>query len=184
VNRRSSRWLDAYRDGELSPRQGKRIAQRVASDPESALHVERTSALGAAVRDAWREGPPAPTPEFLISVLRPEMKRVDAERAGSGRLGAWLDPLRRLVRPVPVGALAAACAVLLLLVLPGDVGQGLSPVPPLTAASDAPGEDTPIYDLAQGEQPLMILKGEDGSTVIWILDDGESLSGLVADGWA
>ena len=184
MNRRSSRWLDAYRDGELSPRQRTRVERRVASDPEAALHVERTSALGSAVRDAWREGPPAPTPEFLISVLRPEMNRVDADLAGSGRLDAWLDPLRRLMRPVPVGALAAACAVLLLLALPGDVGQGVHPVSPMIAESEAPGEATPIYDLAQGEQPLMILKGEDGSTVIWILEDGESLSGLVADGWA
>ena len=183
MNRRSSKRLDAYRDGELSPRLRERVERRLASDSGAARHVERTAAVGSAVRDAWREGPPAPSPEFMIALLRPEMDRLDAELAGAARLGAWLELLRRLVRPVPAGVLAAACTVLLL-VLPSEVGQGVNPVLEPLAESDVSGEVTPIYDLAQGEQPLMILKGEDGSTVIWILEDAENLSGFVADGWA
>ncbi len=180
MNRRSSKRLDAYRDGELSPQLRERVERRLASDSGAARHVERTAAVGSTVCDAWREGPAAPSPEFMIALLRPELDRVDAELAGR----AWLEPLRRLLRPVPAGALAAACAVLLLLVLPAELGQRVNPVQPPFAQSDVSGEATPIYDLAQGEQPLMILKGEDGSTVIWILEDVENLSGLVADGWA
>jgi len=44
---------------------------------------------------------------------------------------------------------------------------------------------SPFYDLAQGDKPLLILEGTDGSTVIWVLDDPDQLSfASDADGWA
>jgi anti-sigma factor RsiW len=186
VSGRLGRRLDAYRDGELSPRERERVERWLAADADSARHVAQTDALGGAIREAWREGPAAPSPELLIAVLRPELARVDAELAGAGRLWleAWLSSLRRLLAPAPAAAFAAACAVLLLLAMPAEVGLPVNPTRLPPPALEAGVEDTPIYDLAQGDQPLMIMKGEDGSTVIWILEDEEHMSGLVADGWA
>ena len=49
------------------------------------------------------------------------------------------------------------------------------------AAFDSP---TTIYDLAQGDSPLMIFESDDGATVLWMLEE-ESVSSLAAAaGWA
>lgn len=187
--RRFWEWrLEAYRDGALSGRQRRRVERRAESDPASARHLRATEALGAAVRAAWTEGAPAPSNEYLIAALRPRMAQIDAE-LGKRPARRWLGALGLGLRPLPAVAFAGAALVALYLALPRLVeppGSALSP--PSTAVAEtpdlAPGQG--IYDLAQGDSPLMILEAEDGSTVIWILEDGEQLSLFPAsrDGWA
>ena len=191
MRRTSERRLDAYRDGELSPGHRQRVEQRLAGDPEAARRVADTEQMGRAIRSAWSDGPPVPPADYLIAALRPEMRRIDRELAEDGALPRLLGRLRHAFRPAPAGVFAVACALLLYLALPS-----LFPAEPaaplvaqaptvLAAAVEAEEEFAPIYDLAQSDQALMILQGEDGSTVIWVLDEPEPLSAApAADGWA
>lgn len=187
MRRRDERLLDAYRDGALDARERARVEQRLQRESDARARVQQTDGVGRAIREAWTDAPPAPSPEYLIAALRPELTRIDEELAREGlirRFGEWL---RDALRPVPAAALVGVCAVaLLVLMLPEDIRRG-----PL-AERDAPYQvsavnpvATPFYDLAQGDKPLLILEAQDGSTVIWVLDDPDQLSfSSDTDGWA
>ena len=193
MRRARERRLDAYRDGELSPGARHSVERSLARDPEAARRVDDTERLGRAIRAAWSEGPPVPSPDYLIAALRPELRRIDRELAEVGALSRLLGRLRQGLQPAPAGAFAAACALALFLflalpsLLPSDLA---APTPSIVAQAptgSVAGSEAfaPIYDLAQSDQPLMILQGADGSTVIWVLNDPEPLSALPgADGWA
>src|SRR5262249_15032105 len=78
-------------------------------------------ALGRLVREAWTEGPQAPSTEFLLAAIRPALAEIDRERRAqpswSRAVDAFLQRLSGALRPSPAFAAAAAGAFLLMLVL-------------------------------------------------------------------
>jgi len=179
---RGSRHLAAYRDGALGDASRARTERRLESDPDARRELGELDALGTAVRSAWNEGPPAPRTDHLIAALRPELARIDRERAAereNSGLRRVLAAVRQLARPIPIGALSAAAALAL------AISTGVIPMPG-SSGSDFQGTDvagtmsiespSAIYDLRGGDQPLMIFE-EGEATVIWMLpDDDETIS--------
>ncbi len=178
---RLERQLAAYRDGELSPRARKRLERCLRSDPESVDRLRQMESLGAAVREAWTEGPVAPSAVFLVNALRPEMRRVDAELAARSPWQRLVQHVSEVLRPVPVTALAGTVAAGLLLVWLGlptlDDGKPAPPDVVATLASPAA-----IYDLDSAEHPLLVYELEDGVTVIWLLEGEDHISGRLPTG--
>ena len=125
MKRGRERKLEAYRDGALGESERRRIERDLEKDLDAARYVERSTALGALVREAWREGPPAPSAERLLASIAPEMRRIDAERAAGsaggralGRLSRWLRDGLEAVNGrwlAAGGALAAVCAAFLMI---------------------------------------------------------------------
>lgn len=191
--RRLEKQIGAYRDGALSERQAEALRRRLDTDPDVRLELARHEMLGRLTREAWREGPRSPSPELLIAVLRPGMARIDAELKDS-----WVLRWRGWLTPAPLVALGTAAALLALaIVQPEAVRPSAEPaVPSLTAQTEAPGipqaptrseaaRDIPVYDLAQGDSPLMLFEDE-GTTFIWLIEPeklGDDLSALPG-GWA
>ena len=183
---RKERELGAYRDGELRGAERERVRSRLSEDPAAALELERVNALGGAVRAAWSEGPPAPAAEFVIQALRPELARIDRERAA--RRSWWrrsplelLAPLRSAQAMGLAGTLAAALVIVFLQTPgPGLQGVPVSPEADLMASFGAPSS---IYDLEQARDPLLIYELADGVTVIWMLEEepAEKLSSSSAN---
>ncbi len=160
------------------------------------------------IREAWTEGPPAPTPEHLIAALRPAMTRVDAERAAASLSERILEQFVSWARPAATAAVAGAAVVALFLLLPStpqragsSTGAGLA----TTSLTPSPGLETvaftqqmpavfkdgvalnvgvpqAIYDLAQGDTPLMLFEADDGATVIWLLAEATRPGDLPAGG--
>ena len=185
MKNRRERQLGAYRDGELSARMRQRIEQQLNSDPESEQEVQRLEMLSKAVREAWTEGPPAPSPALLINALRPAMRRVDEELAARSLWRQLRERFADVLRPVPVTALAGTCAAALLLVLLGSPTHEDAPAvsPPRMSTLASPAA---IYDLDQVGKPLLIYELEDGVTVIWLLEGEQGFSGRLprVDRWA
>lgn len=169
-------------------------------------------ALGSVIREVWTEGPRAPSPEYLIAALRPAMAAVDAERASAPLWERALEQMTSWMRPASAALLSGAAAVALFLLLPSStpVAPEFAPKGGIVADSGPaiPGTETvafsqqvparfedgvalnvgvpqSIYDLAQGENPLMLFQADDGATVIWVLGKAELSGGLpLAGGWA
>ncbi len=165
--KRKQQWIDAYRDGELSERKRRKVEAWLAEDAESASWLEQSDAVSKAVRKSFQDIPRAPSPEYLIASLRPEMARIDAERAEQTPEPSWLNWLR----PAPMGALAAGCAAVIALVaIQLDL---TAPGQTIARAEILPAFPATIYDLDSGESPLMVFEGEDGATIIWTLEEDE-----------
>jgi anti-sigma factor RsiW len=195
--RRLEKQIGAYRDGDLSERQAEALRRKLEADPEARLELARHEALGRLTREAWRAGPPPPSPEMLIAVLRPALTRIDREleKTRPERWRGWLAP-------APLVAIGTAAALLALaIVQPAAIrptaeraaaalaARADTPTPQLavesTAASTEPERDIPVYDLAQGDSPLMLFEN-DGTTFIWLIEPeklGDDLSALPG-GWA
>jgi hypothetical protein len=169
-------------------------------------------ALGSVIREVWTEGPRAPSPEYLIAALRPAMATVDAERASAPLWERALDHMASWTRPASAALLSGAAAVALFLLLPtstpvapdvaprggvvADSGAAIPGAEPVAFSQQMPalfedgvalnvGVPQSIYDLAQGENPLMLFEADDGATVIWVLGKSELSGGLpLAGGWA
>jgi hypothetical protein len=197
--RRLEKQIAAYRDGALAGRAAEAVRRELDSDPEARLELARADALGRLTREAWREGPPAPSPELLIAMLRPRLARIDAELEAE-RPARW----RSWFAPAPLAALGAVAAALVITVLlpepqPGSTDAALPRVvaraenalppaaAPLPVAATEPADEIPVYDLAQGNSPLMLFE-DGGTTFIWLLepdqaaDDLSSLPGT-REGW-
>jgi anti-sigma factor RsiW len=199
IRRRLEKQVGAYRDGALSKARSDEIRRRLESDPEARTELARYESLGRLTREAWREGPPAPSAELLIAALRPGMARIDAEleeQRSSRQRGWWL--------PVPVLAMGAAAAVAAAVLLRSDVLEPLAgarapelvaraenPAPlaasPVADAAPNVSEELPVYELAQGDSPLVVFE-DGGTTFIWLLDepkrpDDLSSLTLVSGGW-
>ncbi len=206
MKRRIEKRLDAYNDGALSEREKRRVEASLAAEPELQAHVAQRRALGQIVRDAWTEGPPAPPAASLIGVLRPAMARIDAERAAASPRERFKERLGELFRPGPVAALVGAAAIVLMLILSGSQNLGSlieadpsgardiarrfapDPLPPNLLVQPATGVEAEvapgtIYDLFQGEEPLLVLDSED-ATIIWILPDDSLSRQRGTAGWA
>ena len=187
MRERWRRQLEAYRDGALPIGRRERLERLLRSDPESAQALEEIESLGTAVRAAWTEGPPAPTPEYLIQALRPALARADAELVRPSRLRRALTDALDFVRPTPIGALVASAAAVLLFILsyPQPLWDGGSIDVPIETQLNVPRA---IYDLGSVQVPILVFEGEDGSTFIWLVED-DAEEGLTrhwteSDGWA
>jgi len=171
--------LEAYRDGMTNARERARVEKVLARDPEAAAHLRTTEWLGRNVREAWGEGPPAPSPERILTMIRPALRQIDAERAAA-RETRW--NWRAAFAPLPVGALAATAALALFLIpfeieLPRvQVASLLAPQAVQPVAHESLESPSAIYDLAQGDKPVMVFEAQDGSTVIWLLEEDDGLS--------
>lgn len=195
--RRLEKQVGAYRDGALSAQEADLLLRRLELDPEAKLELARHEALGRLTREAWREGPAGPSPERLIANLRAGMRRIDAEleEASPKSWRGWLAPS-------PLVAVGAAALLLALAIVqpesmrePARGGESAltaraamtgDPVPAERVSTRSePEREIPVYDLAQGESPLMLFEDQ-GTTFIWLLEPeklGDDVSALPG-GWA
>jgi len=174
--------LEKYRDGMASARERARLEKLIASDSEAASHFHTTEWLGRNVREAWLDGPPAPSPERILTAIRPALRQIDAERA-LAREARW--SWRNLFGPIPLTAFGAVAAALALFLVPLEIeapfvryASVMSPqFGAVPVANDSLQSPTAIYDLAQeGDKPVMVFEAEDGSTVIWLLEEDDGIS--------
>jgi hypothetical protein len=122
LNQRLQTAIEAYRDGELSPRRSRAAERTLAQDGEARNYLRSGEALSRLVRESWSEGPTSPPPERFLAAIRPELARIDAERARRAAERAparWLAGWADWLRPLPLGGVgafagAAAAAVIAL----------------------------------------------------------------------
>jgi len=201
VRRSRERRLEAYRDGMLGPRERESVEHLLERDEECAHYLERSSKLGSMIRDAWTEGPPAPSSERFLAAIAPEIRRIDIERATPRhRFSSTLRRLGRTLRAswVPAGfATAAAAAALVMAIGAPDQSSSLQSAaapsaavaPTLVASADAaapvdPSWSSAVYDLAPEEAPLMIYEN-DGSVVILVGENNSTDPGDISSvAWA
>jgi hypothetical protein len=144
---------------------------------------EENQSLARLVREAWGEGPEAPAVDSVLGRLRPGLARVDREleELASARPTLW-STLRGLLAPASVGGLAGAAAVgalALVLLRSEPVAPALEAgaAHPIETARAAPAQDdaSPISDL-HSEAPLLVFEGDDGATVIWVVEGSDDRS--------
>jgi len=159
------------------------------------------------VREAWNEGPPAPSTDHLLANLRPMLREIDRERSAQSPLARALESLRGWlsvnVRPAPIALAAAGAFALALAVLPRpqhaaiDTGATVGPVEPapqiptmlggngsFQPVSDGADVGTTVYELAPQRLPAILMQSPDGSTTLWLIDeDNLSLRLGARDGW-
>jgi hypothetical protein len=105
--------IEAYRDGGLSPRKRRAIERVLERDAEASRHLRESESLGRLIRQSWNDGPPSPPADRFLAAIRPELQRIDAERAERKRRQA---PRRRpVLRSFAYAAsgLAAAAALVI-----------------------------------------------------------------------
>lgn len=189
--------VSAYVDGALRGAKREQFERDLDGDSRLARQIERSRALGQLVREAWTEGPAAPSPDFLLATIRPALAEIDRERnarpSWRRSLDSALARLSAALRPSPVLAAAAAVAfVVALAVMPRlEVGPSvqtnfaasetaqasqsqapaplLSPAEPADFTADGPGS---IYDVWPG-RPAVLFHSGDGSMMLWLIDDGD-----------
>jgi anti-sigma factor RsiW len=169
VKQRLERKLWIYSDGELSPQAQERMKRRLEADAESRARLHQMETLGQVIRESWTEGPQAPAPGLVINALRPELARVDEERADRSPWRRLREHLGDTLKPAPVRALAGSVAAVILAVVIGS---------PLLNGGDALDHSLPsvrwpttIYSIGQGDKPLMVYEVANGMTVIWVVED-------------
>jgi anti-sigma factor RsiW len=168
VKRGRERKLEAYRDGALGESDRRRVERDLAQDLDAARYVKRSAALGSLIRDAWSEGPAAPSAERLLASIAPEMRRIDAERRPTSAAGRSLAALLSWLRDgrdvlsggwlAAGGAVAAVCVAALLMVprtmdsdasayIPDAVARFVAPAPsvPVQLASDSAADTGPLF---------------------------------------
>jgi hypothetical protein len=207
--------VSAYVDGALRGPKREQLERELAGDSLLAQQVTRSRALGRLVREAWTEGPPAPSPEYLLSAIRPALAEIDRERNArpvwQRALDAAFARIAAAVRPSPAFATAAAVAfVAALALMPRlEVANGLlsgnlvnpgsnpaearvtsesSPLPPTSPSTFLPASIDfgtegigSVYDLSPG-RPAVLFRAKDGSTTLWLIDEGDHSSRFPASG--
>lgn len=148
---------------------------------------EENAPLARLVREAWSEGPAAPSVDRLLADLRHGLARIDRELEAVPARPGWRAVLQSLFAPAAVGGLAgaAAVAVLALVMLSGEPGiaptQASAPSRIAAVRPASVDDASPISDL-HSSSALLVFEGDDGSTVIWVVEgnDDESSSRRVA----
>jgi anti-sigma factor RsiW len=196
--------VSAYVDGALRGAKREEFEREVDGDARMAAQIRRSRALSRLVREAWTDGPLAPSPDFLLATIRPALAEIDRERsarpAWQRNFDSALSRLSAVLRPSPVLAAAAAFAfVAALAIMPRlQVGTAMqtnlvAPAPtnasetaqasgssvasptPLSPSElvgftvDGPGS---VYDVWPG-RPAVLIQSGDGSTTLWVIDDGD-----------
>ena len=194
--------VTAYIDGVLRGPKRERLEREFATDPHLARQVDRSRALGRLVRDAWNEGPAAPSPDFLLVALRPALAEIDRERnarpAWQRAVDGFFARFAASLRPSPALATAAAFAFVAALTLiprfdlsmpvsifaPGGSPE-LAP-PPVTRASSS-SMSIPLFPSQQVDfsaegsthlqdaapgHPAVLWRGKDGSQTLWLIEPG------------
>ena len=115
--------VSAYVDGALRGSKRDQLERELQLDEKLARQVTRSRALGRAVREAWTEGPAAPSTDYLLAAIRPALAEIDRERrarpAWQRTLEGVLARVTESLRPSPTLAAAAAFAfVVALAVVP------------------------------------------------------------------
>ena len=174
--KRLERQLDAHRDGLLDEREAREIERLLSSPSDAGRQLRHTSALGSAVREAWRDGPEAPAPERILAALRPEMARIDAEVDAPSRLTRWLASLREMPRLAPSLALA---------IYAGQSPIVVDPLPGGGVEVAQSGTESTVYDLVAESGSVMLYEADD-VTILWLTDDEDDLSRRATpeQGWA
>lgn len=219
--------LSAYLDGALADAKRERFERELESDAALQKQMKRSQALSGLVREAWSEGPVAPTPDFLIASIRPHLAAISRERRARPAWQQSLELARQRFAdwwsPMPLATSAVAAFLLAVVFLPrnesplANLGAQLLTTAPAATSAPVPAypNSTPvssstsswraprlapsnlfapaslssdgaasIYDYDQGENSGMLLQNEDGSTVLWLLDDDDlSLLLARADRW-
>jgi len=141
--------LGAYLDGALDDSKRDRFEQEIERDPALQKQLKRGQALSVLVREAWTEGPAAPTPDVLIAALRPQLAAISRERRARP---SWLQTLERArlrlanwLGPMPIATSAMAAFLLAIVLLPRPTASipGLSAVIP---SGQLAHPSTPLYD--------------------------------------
>ncbi len=202
--------LSAYLDGALAEVRRERFERELERDASLQKQLRRSRALSGLVREAWTEGPVAPSPEFLIASIRPHIAAISRERRARPawqqsleharmRLAGWFSPATLATSAVAAFLLAVAILPRQEAAVPGlaaslpvsppptsahfgSVQSSSSPVwpsqrqifgTPFAPASTAPDRSAGVYDVESGESPAMLFQNEDGSTVLWLLEDDD-----------
>ena len=147
------RRLHAYHDGELSPGAEARAAGQLERSPEDRAELARVAAVGDWVREA--DAAAAVDVPDLWDGIAARLPSIDAERAearaeAEAARGWWWRPL------LAGAAAAAAIAAVVLTIF----------LRPATGSADV------VQWLDAEGAPVMVLDAEDGTTVIWVLEEG------------
>jgi anti-sigma factor RsiW len=150
------RRLHPYHDGELSPGAEARAARTLERSPEDRAELARLAAVGDWVREADAAGG-GDVPDLWDGIAA-RLPAIDAERAEAQAARSWWW------RPLLAGAAATAATAAVVLALF---------LRPVTGSADV------VQWLDAEGAPVMVLDAEDGTTVIWVLEEegGEETSG-------
>jgi len=160
---KSERALHAYHDGALSGHARRRFERSLERDPALGTELSLLREVGALAREIAGE---AETPDLWdqIALRLPaeEVHRAEERAEREGRESGWRLQLsvRRWLRPVPLGAVAAAALMALLI-----TRFWATPV-----AENATGGVVRWVD--SGNRSIMVIEddGQIGATLIWLLD--------------
>lgn len=145
--------IQRHYDGELEEAQSRAVEQALARDPQATATLEDYRAVGRMLRDASR----ASLPDEVSS--RRNWDAISAEiNSGPGRRSAVRRPAAWLT------AVAAAAAVVLY-ISPFNI------VPPAQASNEL---DIESIDCNYDSFMLLPPEAENGHTIIWINDSGDS----------
>jgi len=207
--------VSAYADGALRGPKRARLEEELERDSQLAAQLDRSRALSRLVREAWSEGPAAPSPDFILASIRPSLAQIDRERRARPSWQRALDvALARIgaaLRPSPALATAAVAAFVFALAilphepLPGGLGANIfaaapqhvesasltrervhQPPPPdafsLSVPADYSADLDNVYDVSPG-RPAVLFQSGDGSTTLWLIEDGDMSFRVGAGGW-
>lgn len=153
--------VSAYVDGALRGTKREQLEREFEADSLLVQQVTRSRALGRLVREAWLEGPPAPSPEYLIAAIRPALAEIDRERAArptwQRAFEAFAARLAASLRPSPAFATATAVAfVAALALMPRlDMTDGLLAGSLSKLAADRPPQTARVTgESSSGVTPL------------------------------
>jgi anti-sigma factor RsiW len=195
--------VSAYVDGALRGAKRERFERELESDSRLAGQIERSRALGKLVREAWTEGPTAPSPDFVLATIRPALAAIDRERsarpAWQRSLDSALAQLLGVLRPSP--ALAAAAAVAFVAALgvmsrlevgtavqtnfagatnASEVAQTSDSQAPAPLPLISPSQPADFTADGPGSvydvwpgRPAMMFHSGDGSMMLWLIDEGD-----------
>lgn len=184
--------LSAYIDGALTVAKREKLERELEADAALQKQLRRSRALSSLVREAWTEGPAAPTPEFLMAAIRPDLAAISRARRARPAWQQTLEHARLRFTswwsPVPLATSALAAFLLAVAFLPRPEGplQDLvasavpftaSPVPVAPADSTTnPGQPWRSPRVPKSSsifEPASTFRDQDRSAEIYEVSPGE-----------
>jgi hypothetical protein len=118
--------LSAYIDGALPDARREKLERELESDAALQKQLRRSKALSSLVREAWTEGPAAPTPEFLMAAIRPDLAAISRARRARPAWQQTLEQARLRFAswwsPMPLATSAVAAFLVAVAFLPRPEG--------------------------------------------------------------